>query len=163
MKKIISMLVLVLVCMTASAQLPSIHIKNTKGKPVDTSKLNNGGKPFAICFFATWCKPCNRELKAIHEVYPDWQDETGMKIFAVSVDRAQDAQKVKPFIDAEGWEYDVLLDTNSEFLHALGSQTVPFTVVCDATGKIQFTHNGYQEGGEKKIIQEIKALLKKKK
>ena len=75
--------VLLLAASAASAQLPSVKLKSLDGKIVDTSKLSNGGKPFVISFFATWCKPCNRELKAIHEVYPDWQKETGMKLVAI--------------------------------------------------------------------------------
>ena len=69
-------LMLIMVCTTMSAQLPSVMLKTLDGKTVDTSKLNNNGKPFIISFFATWCKPCNRELKAIHEQYAEWQEET---------------------------------------------------------------------------------------
>ena len=97
--KIISALVLCLFSTTVFAQLPSIQLKDLKGKTVDVSKLNNEGKPFVISFFATWCKPCNRELKAIHEFYPDWQEETGMKLIAISIDKAQNINKVKPLVD----------------------------------------------------------------
>lgn len=144
----------------AFAQLPSAQLKDLKGKTVDTATLSNDGKPFAICFFASWCKPCNRELKAIHEVYPDWQDETGMKIYAISIDQGQNALKVKPMVDSEGWEYEVLLDPNSDFLHALGVQMIPHTVIVDGSGKIASQHSGYQEGGESVIIEEIRELIK---
>ena len=87
------------------AQLPSVTLKDIDGKTVDTATLSNDGKPFIISFFATWCKPCNRELKAIHEVYPDWQDETGVRLIAVSVDEGQNIQKVKPMVNAAGWEF----------------------------------------------------------
>ena len=82
---------LVLLCGFAGmafAQLPSVKLKDMNGKVIDTAKLSNDGKPFIISFFATWCKPCNRELKAIHEVYPDWQDETGVRVIAISIDEA---------------------------------------------------------------------------
>lgn len=152
-------MLLALVCMTAYAQLPSVQIKNIKGKTVDTATLSNDGKPFAICFFASWCKPCNRELKAIHEVYEDWVDETGMKIYAISIDQGQNSQKVKPMVDAEGWEYDVLLDPNSDFLHALGIQMIPHTIIVDGNGKIAEQHSGYTEGSEVQIIEKVRALL----
>ena len=71
------LLLLCMVANTAYAQLPSVKLKDINGKVIDTETLSNDGKPFIISFFATWCKPCNRELKAINEVYPDWQDETG--------------------------------------------------------------------------------------
>ena len=99
-----SLCTLLLVAAAVRAQLPSVQLKDLEGKTVDTSKLSNDGKPFVISFFATWCKPCNRELKAISEQYADWQDETGMKVIAVSIDQAQNINKVKPKVDGEGWE-----------------------------------------------------------
>lgn len=162
MKKTIILALLAIVSLTLSAQLPSIQVKTLDGKTIDTAKLNNDGRPFAICFFATWCKPCNRELKAISEVYPDWQDETGMKIYAVSIDQAQNIHKVKPLVDAEGWEYEVLLDPNSDFIHAIGVQMIPHTLIIDGDGTIAAQHSGYQEGSEIQIINDIKALLAKK-
>lgn len=106
---------LIMASTSAFAQLPSVMLKTLDGKTIDTSKLNNDGKPFIISFFATWCKPCNRELKAIHEKYADWQDETGVKVIAISIDQAQNINKVKPLVDSEEWEYEVLLDPNSDF------------------------------------------------
>jgi len=101
---------------------------------------------------------CNRELKAIHEVYPDWQDETGMRLIAISIDEAQNAQKVKPLVDSEGWEYEVLLDPNSDFFHALGGQQIPFVVIVDGNGKIVHNHSGYIDGSESNIIEFIRNL-----
>lgn len=150
---------LAIVCMASFAQLPSVQLKNLEGKTINGAELSNDGKPFAICFFASWCKPCNRELKAINEVYADWQDETGMKIYAISIDQGQNSQKVKPMVDAEGWEYDVLLDPNSDFLHGLGIQMIPHTIIVDGNGKIAEQHSGYQEGSEVHIIEKIRELI----
>lgn len=142
----------------ASAQLPNVTVKDTKGNAVNVAELNNDGKPFVISFFATWCKPCLRELKAIADLYPDWVDETGMKMYIVSIDDAQNTSKVKPLVDAEGWEYDVLLDANSDFLHALGIQTVPHVLVVDGKGKVAYTHSGYTDGAETELIEIIRKL-----
>jgi cytochrome c biogenesis protein CcmG, thiol:disulfide interchange protein DsbE len=145
----------------AFAQLPSVQLKDINGKTVDTAKLNNDGKPFIISFFATWCKPCNRELKAISEVYPDWQDETGVKVVAISIDEAQNAQKVKPMVDAAGWEYEVLLDPNSDFRRAMGVNMIPHVFVIDGNGKIAESRSGYTEGGEQHLIEKVKELFGK--
>ncbi|MGN0069917.1 MAG: TlpA family protein disulfide reductase [Prevotella sp.] len=149
----------ILVTTSVFAQLPSVKLKTLDGKTIDTSELDNDGKPFVISFFATWCKPCNRELKAIHEVYADWQEETGMKLYAVSIDQAQNINKVKPLVDGEEWEYDILLDPNSDFLRAMNIRNIPHVFIIDGQGKIVFSHSGYTDGGENEIIEKIRELV----
>ena len=140
---------------TTLAQLPAITLKTMDGKTVRTDTLSNDGKPFIIDFFATWCKPCNRELDAIAEVYEDWQEETGVKIFAISIDQAQNINKVKPLVNNHGWEYDVLLDPNGDLKRALGIQMIPFVLICDGKGKI-----GYTDGAETELIEKVRELIK---
>ncbi|MDR2927123.1 MAG: TlpA family protein disulfide reductase [Cytophagaceae bacterium] len=163
MKKLFLLLVIAVTGITSAvAQLPSVSLKNIEGKTIDTSKLNNNGKPFIISFFALWCKPCLRELAAIHEVYPDWQDETGMKLIAVSGDQGQDSYKVAPTVNGNGWEYEVLLDPNNEFRQAMGVSMIPTIMVVDGSGKIVSTRTGYTDGSEQHLIEEIRKLVSKK-
>ena len=163
MKKVVLSLIFMAIAGIAMAQnatLPqNITIKALDGTSVQTSAIQNDGKPMIISFWATWCKPCNRELSAIAEVYEEWQEETGVKIFAVSIDQAQNINKVKPLVDQNEWEYDVLLDPNSELLKALGGQMIPFVVVCDGTGKVVSKHSGYTDGAENELIEEVRKLL----
>lgn len=156
------MLVLLAMAGVASAQsLPSVTLKDINGKTVRTDTLSNGGKPFIIDFFATWCKPCNRELTAISEVYDEWREETGVKLYAVSIDQAQNINKVKPLVDGNGWEYDVLLDPNSDFKRALGIQMIPYVIICDGKGNMVYKHNGYSEGAEQELIEKVRKLVGK--
>lgn len=151
---------LIMASTSAFAQLPSVMLKTLDGKTIDTSKLNNDGKPFIISFFATWCKPCNRELKAIHEKYADWQDETGVKVIAISIDQAQNINKVKPLVDSEEWEYEVLLDPNSDFSRAMGVRMIPHVFIIDGDGKIAESRSGYTDGGEDHLIEKVRELIK---
>lgn len=147
--------------MTTNAQLPAVTLKSIDGKAVRTDTLSNNGKPFIIDFFATWCKPCNQELDAIAEVYEDWQAETGVKVIAVSIDQAQNINKVKPLVDGKGWNYDVLLDPNSDFKRALGVQMIPYTLILDGKGNIVYKHNGYTDGAEQELIDKVRELIGK--
>lgn len=163
MKSIKVLLVVAFLAIVGIAQaqtLPAVTLKDINGKTVQTDKLSNDGKPFIISFFATWCKPCNRELSAISEVYADWQDETGVKLIAVSIDQAQNINKVKPLVDSNGWEYDVLLDPNSDFKRALGIQMIPYVIIVDGNGDIVYKHNGYTDGAEKELIEKVRELIK---
>ena len=149
------------VALSAAAGLPNVNLKNINGQSVNTAELSNDGKPFVISFFALWCKPCNRELKAINEVYEDWQEETGMKLVAVSIDEAQNEQKVKPFVESKGWEYEVLLDPNGEFKRQMGVNDIPHVFVVDGAGNIVWNHQGYVDGGEEDSLEAVKKALGK--
>ena len=159
MKKFLVAIIALVMALPSLAQLPSVQLKDVDGNAVNTAELSNDGKPFVISFWATWCKPCQRELKAIHEVYPDWQDETGMKLIVVSIDEAQNAERVKTTIDGRGWEYEVILDPNGEFKRQMGVQNPPHTFIVDANGNIVWNHQGYTDGCEEEIIEKIRELI----
>ena len=163
MKKSILLSIVALAFSVSSlqAQLPAVTLKTLNGSEVRTDTLSNNGRPFIIDFFATWCKPCNRELDAISEVYEEWQEETGVKIIAISIDQAQNINKVKPLVNNHGWEYEVLLDPNGDFKRALGCQMIPYTIIVDGMGEIVYKHNGYTDGAEAELIEKVRALIKK--
>ncbi|MBO5816430.1 MAG: TlpA family protein disulfide reductase [Paludibacteraceae bacterium] len=155
MKKILMIAMMVVAATALHAQLPNVKLQDINGKTVQTGSITNGGKPIIISFWATWCKPCLRELKAIHEVYPDWQEETGVKMIIVSIDSTQDKNKVKPLVDGNGWEYEVLLDPNGDFKRAMNVQNVPHVFVINGKGKIVYNHAGYVDGGEQDIYEAL--------
>jgi len=165
MKKnlILSVITLLLFSVTSFAQkrsLPNVTVKDLKGKQVNIQSVENDGNPIVISFWATWCKPCKKELNTISEVYEDWQDETGVKLIAISIDDSRSSSKVKPYVNASGWEYDILLDTNKELSRALGVTSVPHTFLLDGKGNIVWEHRGYIDGDEDELLEKIELLSK---
>jgi peroxiredoxin len=158
--KVATVALLLMASLSAWAQLPKVSVKAIDGRTVNVDTISNGGKPIIIDFFATWCKPCNRELDAISEVYADWQEETGVKIFAVSIDQAHNINKVKPLVDNHGWEYDVLLDPNGDLKRAFGIQNIPYVLLVDGQGNIVYRHMGYNEGEEAELIEKVRETAK---
>lgn len=161
MRRLLFIAVLALVSTIAFAQIPQVTLKDINGNTVNTAELSNDGKPFVISFFATWCKPCMRELDAISEVYQDWQDETGMKVIIVSIDDGQNVAKVRPLVDSKGWEYEVLLDPNGDFKRAMNVQMVPSLFILNADGTVVDSRTGYADGSEEHIIELIRTLINK--
>ena len=49
---------------------------------------------------------------------------------------------------------------NQDLKRELNIQSVPFTVVVDATGKVVSTHSGYVEGDEFVLEEELQKLSK---
>jgi peroxiredoxin len=165
MKKV-ALFLIVTVCslMTYAQQtLPSVDLKTLDGKSINTKDLSNEGKPFAVCFWATWCKPCLMELSTFAELYEEWQEETGMKIYAVSIDDSRTQSKVQPLVNTAEWEYEVLLDVNSEFKRAMGVNNPPHTFVVNGKGEIVWQHVGYAPGDEEGLIEAIRKVIAEQK
>ena len=145
-----------------NANVPqNVILKDLDGQSVPSSVIQNNGKPIILSFWATWCKPCNRELDAIKEVYDEWQHETGVKLVAVSIDDARSAARVRPWVNGKDWPFDVFLDQNKDLAHALNvGADVPHTVIINGDGEIVWQHKGYQDGGEEELIEKVRELLK---
>lgn len=139
-------------------KLPSVDLKTLEGETINTKDLKNNGNPIIISFWALWCKNCVKELNAINDVYDDWKDETGVKIIAVSIDNSRSSSKVLPFVESNDWDYEVLLDVNSDFKRAMNVITVPHTFILNGKGEIVWQHNSYVEGSEEKYLEIVKKI-----
>lgn len=140
--------------------IPAVNIKSMDGNTFNTSSITNDGKPVVISFWATWCKPCIMELTAIAENYETWQKETGVVLYAVSIDDSKTMSRVAPFVNSKGWEYNVLLDPNGDFKRALNVINVPHTFLIDGKGNIIEQHTSYAQGDEENLYEKIKACVK---
>jgi thiol-disulfide isomerase/thioredoxin len=140
--------------------VPNVDIKDVKGNVYHTTSISNGGKPVIIDFWATRCKPCIRELRAINDLYDDWVRETGVKLYAVSIDDPRSSSQVKPFVDGQGWSYEVLLDQNSDLKRAMGVGPIPMTFILNGKGEIVWSHTSYAEGNELEIIDVVRKIVK---
>ena len=141
-------------------KIPSVNIKTLEGKTVNTISFDNNGDPVIVSFWALWCKSCIKELEAIAEVYEDWQEETGVKLVAISIDDTRSMNKVMPYVNASDWDYEVYLDSNSELKRAMGVQTVPHTFLLNGKNEIVWQHKGYVDGDEDKLLEQIQKIAK---
>lgn len=162
MKLIKIMCLLLFVGISATAfgqnQLPSVNVKTLDGQTINIQEFAQNGKITVLSFWATWCSPCKKELDAIADLYPDWQEEYDMELVAVTIDTQRALAKVNPMVAAKGWEYVVLSDVNQDLKNALNFQTVPQTYLLDQDGNIVYVHSGYVPGDEYELEDKIKAL-----
>ena len=140
-------------------KVPAIEVKTMDGNPFNMSDISNDGKPMIITFWATWCKPCIKEHDAINEVYEDWVDETGVKMYAISIDNARSSRQVLPLVNGKSWEFEVLLDENGDFKRAMNVNVPPHTFIVDGSGTIVWQHVGYLEGDESEYIEIVEKLI----
>jgi len=167
MKKYLTSLLVVLITLNTIAQndnsslssLPEITLKNIDGKVVKLSDYGANQKITVISFWATWCKPCIKELKNMNVLLEDWVEDYNMELVAISLDDSRNAAKVKPTANALNWDFDVLLDPNGELQRAMNVANPPVTFLVNQSGQIVYTHTGYVEGDEYDLEDHIKELV----
>ena len=140
-------------------KLPSVNIKNIDSDPFNTENISNDGNPIIITFWATWCKPCMKEHDAINDVYEEWVEETGVKMYAVSIDNARSSKRVLPRVNGRSWEFEVLLDPNSDFKRAMNVNVPPHTFILNGNGDVVWQHVGYLEGDELEYIEIVEKVI----
>lgn len=142
-------------------KLPNVLIKKLDGSKISTNEIiKNDGKPVVISFWATWCKPCKKELDAMAENYEDWKKETGVKIIAISIDDSRSSAKVVTDVKSKNWPFEIYLDENQDLKRALNIINVPHTFLLDGNGNIVWSHNSYVEGDEDILFDNIKKVMK---
>ncbi|MEQ8625171.1 MAG: TlpA disulfide reductase family protein [Vicingaceae bacterium] len=143
--------------------MPSVVVQKLDGSKFNTSQIENDGKPIILNFWATWCSPCKRELNNIAEMYDEWQEETGVKIIAMSIDDTRNMAKVAPYVNGKGWDYEVYIDPNGDLKRALSVNNIPHTFLLDGNGEIVWQHNSYSEGDEYELYELVLKLSEGKK
>ncbi len=142
--------------------LPDVEIRNLDGVAFNTHNISNNGAPVIICFWATYCKPCIKELSIISDLYDDWRQETGVKIVAISIDDSKTIANVLPFVNGKGWEYEFYTDVNGDFKRAMNVNVIPHTFILNSKSEIVWQHLSFAEGDELKYIEIVRILLKDK-
>lgn len=120
-----------------------------------------GKKVILVDFWATWCKPCKRELPVLQELYDKYK-ERGFLVVAISVDKASDQGNVKPYVSSKGYTFPVLFDnagnTNERYN---ATKSMPYSLLIGLDGKIAAEFSGYNPGDEKVLERELLKLLPK--
>ena len=158
MKTLFSILLIGLFAFSLSAQsVNNLRLKTVDNKRFEIKEYLDKG-PVVIAFWATWCKPCRKELPAIKEVYEKYKDQ-GLTILAISIDSPRSLSKVKSFVKSSDLPYEFLIDPNGEQSTKLQVKDIPYTLLANKSGEIVYTHRGYREGDEKELDEKISELL----
>ncbi len=158
MKKLVLLFLFLTVSVYGQKEMPSVTLKSVNNKVVNVKNdFAEKDKLYVFTFWATWCVPCINELDAINENYAKWSKEINMEVIAVSIDDSRTQKRVKPLLNGKKWPYTVLLDTNQDLKRALAIANPPYTVVVK-NKKIVYIHNGYSQGAENELYNQLKQL-----
>jgi peroxiredoxin len=116
---------------------PDFTLTSLSGETVSLSDYT--GQVVLVNTWATWCPPCKAEMPAINTFYETHKQE-GFVVLAVN--SKEDAQTVKTFIEANGFSFPVLLDTQAEVTNLYQVRGLPTSFIIDRDGFIQYVHVG---------------------
>lgn len=162
-KSTLPLIVLLLVTSLAfqpkpSTKLPELNLRNLEGQTINIADYGKNNKVTIISFWATWCKPCVKELRAIYENYEDWQDVVPFEVVAVSIDDSRSVATVPAFVNSEGWDFDILLDEAGQSKLKFNYTNPPYTVLVNAEGDIVYRHTAYKAGDEEELLEHLEEL-----
>ncbi len=117
--------------------------------------------PVVVSFWATWCKPCLKEMPHLNRMAGQLAGQ--VSFLAANTDNSKSVAKVTPFIQSKNFTNLIVpLDTGAELQELLQTGgTVPFLILFDTNGHEVYRHIGYKEGDEVELEHEIAALLAK--
>ncbi|RMH05365.1 MAG: TlpA family protein disulfide reductase [Nitrospirae bacterium] len=131
---------------------PDFQLTDLSGERHQLSQYR--GQIVLINFWATWCKPCTKEMPAMQAAYERLKDR-GLVVLAIN--ELEDVEKVRAHIAEYGYTFPVLLDPNNTVANLFGVYGLPVTVFVDRQGVIR----EYIKGGlltEEKIYNVVKAI-----
>ena len=100
-----------------SQGIPAGEVENIAGQRVSTATFCDGKRPVAVSLWATWCKPCIKELDTVSELLEQWREEgLDFRFVAVSVDDSRSSSKARAFASGRGWDgMELFFDPNGDF------------------------------------------------
>jgi cytochrome c biogenesis protein CcmG/thiol:disulfide interchange protein DsbE len=144
--KLLSLIVLAVLCSACSISLPSGPSPEVGALAPDFTLTNLGGEQISlndlrgqvvlINFWATWCIPCRLEMPAIQQRYNDG----GFAVLAV--DFNEDAERVQAFVDELDLNLPILLDPGGDVQELYRVRGYPTSFFVDEGGVIRFFHIG---------------------
>src|SRR5690348_10585313 len=128
------------------------QLVDLKGK---TQSLNAyRGKVVLLNFWATWCKPCTKEMPAMQTTY-DKLAEKGFVVLAIN--ELEDDAKVREHITQYGHTFPVLMDRDNKVANQFGVYGLPVSFFIDEGGVVR----EYIKGGlltEQKIYEVVSRI-----
>jgi peroxiredoxin len=141
-----------------AAGVPIFQVVDIMGEEFDLQE-HIGKDVVFISFWATWCEPCKTEMPLLQRLHEDY-GEKGLKILSVSLDGPESVARVEPYIQTQGYTFQVVIDSDTSIAQAINPRAVaPFTMMIGRDGLVAKTIEGFQLSESEHIIAEVRRLL----
>ncbi len=149
------------VAFAADKTFPKFNLENTKGKKVTLDEVLAEGKPVMVTFWATYCKPCKKELTKLVEKWNSYgETERPFNVIALCEDGPRSKRKAISMAETENYDaFHVLFDESGTVKQKAGVADIPELFILKPDGSIFYRHVGYNAGDEVKTFDQLEKLL----
>jgi len=136
---------------------PVFTLKGLKGGEINLEDLK--GKTVLLHFWATWCKPCIKEMPTMEKFYNTFKDKN-FEILAVSIDRGN-VKGVESFVNMTGMTFPVLLDQDQTVRKKYFINGLPTSYLIDNKGKMKGFISGERDWSGEAATLLMNSIIKK--
>ena len=136
--------------------VPEFVVEMFDGQKINIKDLK--GKIVLINFWATWCPPCQEELKRVQKEVID--RFKGKDFVFLAISREESKEQVKKFRERNGYTFPMGLDPERKIYSKFATATIPRNFIIDKKGKIVEIEVGYTKEAFAKMIEKLERLLK---
>lgn len=111
---------------------PEFELPNLEGQPRRLADYR--GQVVLLNFWATWCKPCTKEMPAMQAAYDQLKDE-GFVVIAIN--ELEDLDRVRAHIAEHGHTFPVWMDSDNKVANMYGVVGLPVSVFIDESGRVR--------------------------
>lgn len=116
------------------------------------------GKVVYLCFFATWCPPCQLELAAIQErMYPRFSDEADFRL--VVVGREHTDADLAEYNETKRFTFPLYPDPEREVYSLFADESIPRAYLIDRDGTVVDAVSGFDSKHFDAVIGKAAELL----
>ncbi len=119
--------------------MSDFSLVNMKGVAVSIDECRE--EKTLINFWATWCRPCRKEMPMLNGVFLS-QDPSDFSVVGIAIDKPE---KVTQFVAELGIDFPIMVGQSEAYdvMKALGNEalTLPYTILIDEEGEVVLSKN----------------------
>ena len=119
------------------------------------SEVIQSAKPVLVDFWATWCKPCVRELPSLENLQSNFNAEN-FEIIAIHIGQTKD--QVRSFLTEQGISLNVLIDEDITLSNWM-VEAIPTTFLVNKEGIVEYRYVGEKYWVSESVISFIQSKI----
>ena len=119
--------------------MSEFSLENINGEMISIEEYK--GKKTLINFWATWCRPCRKEMPMLNGVYLS-ENPSEFSVVGIAIDKPE---KVVQFVAELGIDFPIMIGQSDAYdiMKELGNEalTLPYTILINDTGEVIWSKN----------------------